>query len=352
MVSLLCVADEGGLSSVTGASAPSEKHEGSDEKTISRKASSILIPQAGRTASSNPIMPPAPPGSEVFAGALTRLRASAQLETVTVIGTRCARCRRVLAEDDFFLEVAGVSIHWDCLQCNECGRVFGDTVGGKTKKAAEDNCVLLQPGGRGVSCANCGDFRNFFPSCARCMGPVTEADWCVAAPAGTTYWHPKCFSCARCAEPLLFADEDALWHIDPETGMPVCFFHSNALDSTPPLQVPHPSSTPTECSVPSPPPPSMASNISPSESFNESSTHSMQESPQFSGAPLQPSPPGDLSAQSSNLATSEMPPYTSEDLTPRSRSGSLKCGGCGGSIEQGDSLLVGGNFINLWLIIY
>jgi hypothetical protein len=45
-------------------------------------------------------------------GALTRMRASAQLETISVIGSRCARCREVLGPQDFYLEVSGVSIQY------------------------------------------------------------------------------------------------------------------------------------------------------------------------------------------------------------------------------------------------
>lgn len=149
---------------------------------------------------------------------LTRIRASTQLVSVSVIGARCARCREVLGEEDFYLEVSGVSIHWDCLQCNECGRVFGE-------QEAGDSVVLMREKG-GIGCAHCGDFRSFFPSCSRCGDPVTaESDCCVSVPAATTYWHVACFSCAQCAAPLTFSDEDALWRIEQTTGMPMCFFH-------------------------------------------------------------------------------------------------------------------------------
>jgi hypothetical protein len=106
----------------------------------------------------------------------------------------------------------------------------------------------------GVGCVHCGDFRNFFPACARCGEPVTsDEDCCVSVPAATTYWHVGCFACVKCTAPLLFSDEDALWRIEPSTGMPICFYHSSSQDTSPVTieeDLQH---------QPSPPPPSPAS---------------------------------------------------------------------------------------------
>lgn len=248
-----------------------KKDEHTEEREKSGKTQATNNTSSTSSASSSTIYSASSAHSSVasISSTLSRMRASSQLASVSVIGTRCARCREVLGEDDFYLEVSGVSIHWDCLQCNECGRVFGET--------GRDSVVLIREAG-GVGCVHCGDFRSFFPSCARCGDPVTsETDCCVSVPAATTYWHTACFACARCAAPLLFSDEDALWRIDPTNGMPICFFHPNDQPSSASSSSFFSTSVDTQIH-PSPPPSSPMSGFLHSPSlYRNSSNFSMTE---------------------------------------------------------------------------
>ena len=101
----------------------------------------------------------------------------------------CVRCKKVIVAADSSVILGDRLFHWECVQCDNCGKSF----------SGAKNCIIKD--GKAV-CERCeGD--DFFTPCNACFRPLT-AQRNIAVDDRS--WHFDCFRCVYCSKLLNHKD--------------------------------------------------------------------------------------------------------------------------------------------------